>query len=1215
MFGKSSLLHTFSLRITCRCAAVLALSIGLIAVSLNGAEARRRGVATGIGIGIIGGIMAGELAKGQEAEKQEKDRARRKKTTSPKDREKAEAAGAAKAASPAGAKKRPKAADQAQPKELVALEKQVQELHAAGKFDEALPVAERYVAAARKLYGEQHAAYGGALFWLARVQLERGKSDEAEPLARRALGIRETRLGARHPETATSLLQLAEALSRQNKQTEAAPLEQRAVEIREKVLGPKHPDTAQALYYLSYAELGRHSDAEALFKRALAIRDEVLGHDHPDVGAVLGDLARLYKNQKRDADAEPLFRRALAIDEKTLGPEHPNVARGLFELAGLLRNALRLAEAEPLYQRSLTILEKAHGPNHPEVGLSLSSLGMLYLLQGRFIEAEPLLKRDLAITEKIAGPNHPDLAPSLHYLAELYVNQGRTAEAERLHKRAVAIFENALGPEHPFVGSALSGLGRVYHQQGRYADAELLAKRALEIEEKERGAHNPQMFGPLNDLADVYLAQARYSEAESLTWRALTIQEKALGADHPNVLRAYNRLAELYRAQDRNADAEMFYERGDWQKAVDFLQRGTSVTLRRTKRGMGTVGQPIAGKTKTLSEAVRQAIAFAILIKASHRLSGGAPLGAPTVGEVMFVTAQWGQGSEAAASLVQMAVRQSKGDAALATLMRERQDMVGEWQARDKLLIAAVSQPPGKRSDAADQEQRTRIAEIDSRIAEIDNILLKNFPEYAALAGAEPLSIPDVQAQLKANEALILILDTPEWRPLPEEGFIWVVTKTDARWVRIGLGTNALTERVRTLRCGLDETVWEGGVAGDPCFDALGRASYATVVDRQQITFLPFDLELAHVLYKELLGPFEDMIQGKHLLIVPSGPLTSLPFHVLVTEPPRTAVPRQPEGAKDGAWLKPYRDAAWLGLRQPITVLPSVASLKALREHAKASRASKAYLGIGNPLLDGADPQAAEAARARQRCPVPAADRLVVASRGRRSPAGFRKLFRGTQADIEHVRAEAPLPEIAEELCEIGRRLGVPDSEILLGANATEAAIKDLSERGRLAEHRIVHFATHGALADKAKGFAEPGLILTPPPKGTTDPKALERDDGYLTASEVATLKLDADWVVLSACNTAGGQQEGEAAEALSGLAQAFFYAGARTLLVSHWAVASDAAVKLTTGAFEAQKADPAIGRAEAPRLSVRNLIHNGSAIDAHPMMWAPFVVVGEGAR
>lgn len=102
-----------------------------------------------------------------------------------------------------------------------------------------------------------------------------------------------------------------------------------------------------------------------------------------------------------------------------------------------------------------------------------------------------------------------------------------------------------------------------------------------------------------------------------------------------------------------------------------------------------------------------------------------------------------------------------------------------------------------------------------------------------------------------------------------------------------------------------------------------------------------------------------------------------------------------------------------------------------------------------------------------------------------------------------------------------------------------------------LYDPQIVHFATHGALSGQVEASAEPGLILTPRPKGTSDPQSLWRDDGFLTASEIATLKLDADWVILSACNTAAA--EGAGAQALSGIARAFFYARARALLVSHW--------------------------------------------------------------
>jgi CHAT domain-containing protein len=209
-------------------------------------------------------------------------------------------------------------------------------------------------------------------------------------------------------------------------------------------------------------------------------------------------------------------------------------------------------------------------------------------------------------------------------------------------------------------------------------------------------------------------------------------------------------------------------------------------------------------------------------------------------------------------------------------------------------------------------------------------------------------------------------------------------------------------------------------------------------------------------------------------------------------------------------------------------------------------------------------------------------------------------------ADLADLRSWAPLPETADELCDVAENLGVdPATHLYIGARATETEVKRLSADGALAKYRIVHFATHGAVADQLPGMSEPGLILTPPEKQT------EIDDGYLSASEIGALKLDAEWVILSACNTAAGGSQG--AEALSGLARAFFYAGARSLLVSHWQVASDSTVKLITKAIAELKADPNIGRAEALRRSMLAIIDTGKDYEAHPAFWAPFVLVGEG--
>jgi CHAT domain-containing protein len=187
---------------------------------------------------------------------------------------------------------------------------------------------------------------------------------------------------------------------------------------------------------------------------------------------------------------------------------------------------------------------------------------------------------------------------------------------------------------------------------------------------------------------------------------------------------------------------------------------------------------------------------------------------------------------------------------------------------------------------------------------------------------------------------------------------------------------------------------------------------------------------------------------------------------------------------------------------------------------------------------------------------------------------------------------------------------------VWLGERATETNLKALSRHGKLARYGVLHFATHGVLAGESeeilKARAEPALILNPPKDGTTR-EQLEEDDGLLTSSEVAQLDLDADWVVLSACNTAAGEK-GDA-EAFAGLARAFFYAKARALLVSHWSVTSEAAVKLVTGTFDELRAAPKIGRAEALRRSMSRLITSGRPHEAHPEYWAPFVLVGADGR
>jgi tetratricopeptide (TPR) repeat protein/CHAT domain-containing protein len=1067
---------------------------------------------------------------------------------------------------------------------------------AESRFAEAEPLYKRSLSIAENVLGPDHPGVATELSNLALLYEDESRYAEAEQLLKRALAIDEKALGPDHLDTGRVLSNLGVLYSAESRDKEAEPLLNRALAIDEKALGPDHPDVGRDLRNIAdqYKQRGRYAEAEPLYKRALSIAERTFGSDHPNVGSELDALAQLYHTEGRYADAEQLYKRSLAIGEKVLGPDQRVVATGLNNIAELYRAQGRYAEAEPLYKRALEINEKVLGSDHRDVGRDLNNLALLYDAQGRYTEAEPLYKRALTITETTLGPEHPSVAIRLNNLGTLYLAQGRYTEAEPLFKRSLVIAEKALGADHPDVARELNNLAVVDNRQDRKVEAETLYKRALAIDEKAFGPDSPTVATDLNNVALLYVAQFRYAEAEPLMRRALEINEKALGPDHPDVGQIFSGLAGLY-----------FFQ-GDWDRSVGYWRRSTDVVLRRAQRGT-LVQEALTGRRK--SEAAQQSWQFEGLVKAAYRLTQGQHDDMHLLRD-MFQSAQWARGSEAAASLAQMAARGAKGDPKLAELVRDRQDLVTEWQRRDTTRNAAIARAAEERDHQAEAENVARLITIDSRITEIDKRLTADFPDYAALESVAPLAIDDVQKKLGADEALLLFFDTPASHPTPEETFIWVVTKTGVRWVRSKLGTPALAREVSALRCGLDyqgswfdeKGVWNGARCNDLLNTTFSLWDY-NVLHKP----LPFDLGRSYSLYKALFDDVEDLIKDKRLLIVPSGPLTQLPFQVLVTKPANTALP---------ATAADYRDVPWLVREHAISVLPAVSSLKAVRELAKDSHSSEKYIGFGNPLLDGdageigdeqmreknlADARLARDARCEPTQPLQAAalaNPIEGGGRVTRGPDGL--------VEIADLRKWPPLPETAEEVCGVASILGVDSrTHVYIGEDAREATVKRLSDEGELAKYQIVHFATHGALAGQLSPAAEPGLILTPPDK------ASEVDDGYLSASEVAALKLDADWVILSACNTAAGEEK--SAEALSGLARAFFYAGSRSLLVSHWYVASKTAVPLITTAIAMLAVDPKIGRAEALRQSMLSMIENGNRYEAHPAFWAPFVLVGEG--
>ena len=823
--------------------------------------------------------------------------------------------------------------------------------------------------------------------------------------------------------------------------------------------------------------------------------------------------------------------------------------------------------------------------------------------EGKYAEAEAHYLNAAKATQNwvdnmgsVAGSARHALPSNRGYAAYLgyrldYVSMlldlGRVTDAERVARQPLLWALERMGKYSPHAVRASAAYASVLGGQGRHIEAEKLARASLEMA-AGIGAEPDSLF-----MREAYLALARALLGQGRIIEADTaFQLVPLGAntvfDAPRAVAAIlnGRAAAVISALQIQAE----------HTTVNIGPQGaTSSALVGEARALyamalGAVAQDATGRQAAIAQ-FRSAVAILLASRQQNAhtedamrvklrewmLQSYLALLAQQSGDGQsiadsFVVADWLRGSSTQGAVAASAARAAVSEPQLAAAVRREQDIRTELVSMHRAMQRLSTLSPEQLKEASEDPTALR-SRIDALTREHNSLfadITKRFPKYANLIQPQPPSLQDAQAALKAGEVLISILVTPQ------NSFVWAVPAAG--------------------HAGAGGVIFRSSNLGERDIDPMVKSLRAAVdVGNKEPSFWPtLDVAASYRLYRELLEPVKAAFSGAStLIVVANGSLASLPPSLLVTAPH--------ELGKDTTLpFDRYAAVPWLDKQYATAQIPSVNSLVSLRQ-AVSTPAVKAFTGFGDPVFSS---QAASA---------------VSATRGLRNAAT-------TRPDAISLRANqsvawmpysklAPLPDTRDEVLAIAKALGADLArDVVLGKDVTKQRVKQTD----LSSSRIVAFATHGLIPGDFPGVDQPSLALSVPEGKDADKEPIE---ALLTLEDVLQLKLNADWVVLSACNTAAA--DGQGSEAVSGLGRGFFYAGSKALLVTHWPVDSASAKDLVSHIFSAYAKDASLTRAKALQGAMRQVrsatVKDGESGTeyslAHPLFWAPYALVGEPGR
>lgn len=841
---------------------------------------------------------------------------------------------------------------------------------------------------------------------------------------------------------------------------------------------------------------------------------------------------------------------------------------------------------------TLAFAQIAYTAEDSRIGLALRELGYVQGLAGQYEQARETLQMALqTLNASRAASENVYLV-----LADLAANawqRGAYDEAEQLYARADHVFANALkegAAPMPDIdlGILFLNRARLALDMSKTADADSLLRAArmhieAHLSSDKAKPHDARLQVQIDQMgAQITQAQGAPQKAIAQTLAAADMAQTRYPENHPALLRHWTNAADqllVLGADDEGRALLGKALQGAMTALPDHDPLRTEIHFKLAVSALQQGERPVAlDHLKKATQAHKSALYRAELPKAASTfeiLSWGLldqPNPDASILDAALDAVQWTQVSRSAQALALMEARLSANSPLDARLLKERQDISHQIARSRSALTAAYS------AGAPAGPILNRQAALAADLKRTDMALAAAGLDLIGPAPIEPLTLDDIQSLLTSDEVLVTFV-LPSLNPEHIAGLTGTSNIAIAIWkdgYRVGpvreTSRRGLRARVAQFRCEM--------AISDPGCDGLSSAGLrgAMLDDAPHEQAPVFDTSLAHHLYLDLFGGIETALGAdKRLILVPPADLLNLPFAALISHAPDAPQPN------------------WLIRRHALSVLPSLPALRTLRQDADTPRAPRRFLGVGDPDI-GRSPDIncgtdmLSALRSAPALPGDVHDVRWVDGLRLAEPAALRQLAR--------------LPDATCELRAIETVAGPENSMVLTQADATEARVKSLSEAGTLAAQDILVFATHGLVAGEASAVT-PGLVLTPPQSASA------RDDGLLSAAEIALLDLNARLVILSACNTAASDEG--SSEGLSGLASSFLHAGARNLMVTHWAVFSAASAEISASVAQQLLTDEALSPADALRNSVLGIFADTAraARTKHPSYWAAFAIIG----